>query len=156
QLARIRATVSDAQYRGLRSAGVFQDLAWESGLGNSIWTTGTGSEVIWQMITSPNFFDLLGVGASAGRLYVQSDDGRAVAVVSHGFWRKRLRADRSAVGQALQLDGKLYTVVGVLPRDYRSVMGHGLSPELYLIGHPGPRGCRPFGRLRDGLTRAQT
>ncbi len=156
RLARVRAEISDARYRDLRSAGVFQDLAFDTGLGNLNWDVGTHSEVAWQMTTSANFFDVLGVGASAGRLYSQADDGHLVAVVSYGFWRKRLHSDATVVGRSLRLNGTLYTVLGVLPRDYRSIMGHGVSPEFYLVGHPSRWGCHPFGRLRDGLTRAQT
>ena len=156
RLARIGAEVSYARYRDLRHAGIFQDLAFESGIGNLNWDVGTHSEVAWQMTTSANFFDVLGVGASAGRLYSQSDEGHPVAVVSYGFWRRRLHSDPHTVGRPLQFNGTLYTVLGVLPQDYRSVMGHGVSPEIYLPIHRDGWGCHPFGRLRDGLTRTET
>lgn len=156
RLARVRGEVTYAKYRDLRHAGIFQDLAFESGLGNLNWDVGTHSEVAWQMITSANFFDVLGVGASAGRLYSQSDEGRQVAVVSYGFWRKRLYSDYGAIGHPLQLNGRLYTVLGVLPQDYRSVLGHGVSPEVYLVAHMDSRRCHLFGRLLDGSTREQT
>ena len=157
RLVRVGADVSDAGYRDLRQAAVFQDVAFETGLGDVSWRSGSRSEVAWRMTTSANFFDVLGVGASAGRLYSQRDEGRPVAVVSYGFWRKRLHSDRRAVGLGLALNGKLYTVLGVLPRDYRSILGHGVAPELYLIGEPGSRRrYHLFARLRDGLTRTQT
>jgi hypothetical protein len=156
RLARVGAAVAYARYRDLRHAGVFQDLAFETGIGNVNWDVGTPSEVAWRMNTSANFFDVLGVAASAGRLYSQSDEGLPVVVVSYGFWSRRLHADPHTIGRALQFNGKLYTVLGVLPRDYRSVMGHGVSPQMYFIGQPDSRGCHPFGRLRDGLTREQT
>ncbi len=156
RLARVGAEVTYARYRDLRHAGVFQDLAFETGIGNVNWDVGTPSEVAWRMNTSANFFDVLGVAASAGRLYSQSDEGLPVVVVSYGFWSRRLHADPHTVGRPLQFNGKLYTVLGVLPRDYRSVMGHGVSPQMYFIGQPDSRGCHPFGRLRDGLTREQT
>ncbi|SPE37389.1 conserved membrane hypothetical protein [Candidatus Sulfopaludibacter sp. SbA6] len=156
RLARVATEITYARYRDLREAGVFQDLAFETGIGNLNWDVGTHSEVAWGMRTSANFFDVLGVGAYAGRLYSQSDEGLPVAVVSYGCWRKRLDSDPGAVGHPLQLNGKLYTVLGVLPRDYRSVMGHGVSPEIYVPAHPDGWGYHPFGRLRDGLTRKQT
>ena len=151
RLARIPTEITYGRYRDLRHAGVFQDLAFETGIGNLNWDVGTHSEVIWGMHTSANFFDVLGVGASAGRLYSQSDEGLPVAVVSYGFWRKRLGSDPAAVGRPYQVNGKLYTVLGVLPRDYRSVMGRGVSPEIYVPDPPG-WSYHPFGRLRDGLT----
>src|ERR1700682_2769772 len=61
RLARVGAEISYAQYRDLRQAGVFQDLAFETGLGNLNWDAGTHSEVAWQMTSSANFFDVLGL-----------------------------------------------------------------------------------------------
>jgi predicted permease len=156
RLARVGASVTYARYRDLRDTGVFRDLAFETGIGNVDWGAGTHREITWWMNTSANFFDVLGVAASAGRLYSQSDEGLPVAVVSYGFWSRRLHSDPHTVGHPLQFNGKLYTILGVLPRDYRSVMGHGVSPEIYLPIHHDGWGCHPFGRLRDGLTRAQT
>ncbi len=156
RLARVADGVPYAQYREIRQAGVFQDLAFNLGLGDITWNSGTHGEIAWRMTTSANFFDVLGVGASAGHLYSQADEGRPVAVVSNGFWRRRLGGDVHVVGRALKLNGRLYTVTGVLPRDYRSILGHGVSPEIYVIARPDSANCHLFGRLRDGLTRSQT
>ena len=156
RLARVDAAVSYAQYRDLRHAGIFQDLAFESGLFDLVWRTGKSGEIAWEMGTSANFFDVLGVGAYRGRLYSQPDEGRPVAVVSYGFWRTRLHSDPNIVGRALQFNRGLYTVMGVLPPDYRSILGHGVSPEIYRVAPSDARNCHPFGRLRDGFTREQT
>jgi putative ABC transport system permease protein len=155
RLARVDAAIGYPSYRDLRRAGVFQDLAFETGLGDLNWNTGTRNEHVWQISTSANFFDVLGVGAALGHLYSQSDEGRQVAVVSYGFWRKRLRSDPNIVGYALQFNGRLYTLLGVLPRDYRSIFGHGVSPEVYRLARTDSLNCHLFGRLRDGLTREQ-
>src|SRR5580658_6954928 len=98
RLARVIADVSYAQYRDLQRTAVFQDLAFEAGFGDINWNIGTHSEVAFELSTSANFFDVLGVGAALGRLYSQGDDGRPVAVVSYGFWRKRLRSDPGIIG----------------------------------------------------------
>ena len=157
RLARIDARLSYAQYRDLRQARVFQDTAFNAGLHDAIWQHANRNEVIWGMDTSPNFFDVLGVRPAAGRLYTQSDEGHPVAVVSHGFWRKRLGSDHAAIGRTLQVNGHLYTLLGVLPPEYRSVMGHGVAPEIYAPAALDWKGRgNPFGRLRDGMTRAQT
>ena len=156
RLARLAADVPYSRYRELRDAGVFQDLAFNLGFTDVNWVSGAHSEIIWQMVTSANFFDVLGVGGSVGRLYSQNDEGRPVAVLSYGFWRRRLSGDAHVVGRTLNLNAHLYTVTGVLPRDYRSIVGRGVSPEVYIIASPNSTHCRPFGRLRDGLTRSQT
>ncbi len=156
RLARVDAQLSYSRYRELRAAGVFQDLAFQVGLGDANWRAGARNEMVWTMTGSANFFDVLGVGASAGRLYTQADAGRDVTVVSYGFWQKRLQGDARAVGRPIELNGRLYILLGVLPRDYRSVMGHGVSPEVYLQARGDVAHCHPFGRLRPGLTRGQT
>jgi predicted permease len=155
RLARIDAGVTYAGYRELRAASVFQDLAFDTGFHDAIWQRTGRNEVIWVMDTSPNFFDLLGIHPAAGRLYGQHDEGSPVAVVSHGFWRKRLGSDPQVLGRTLQVNGRLYTLLGVLPPGYRSVMGHGVAPEVYAPARlDSQQRCHPFGRLRDGMTRA--
>ena len=81
RLARIESGVTYA-YRDLRSAGVFQDLAFDTGFHQATWQRSGRNGVIWAMDTSPNFFDLLGIHPSVGRLYTQNDEGSPVAVVS--------------------------------------------------------------------------
>jgi predicted permease len=153
-------SVSYSKYRDLRSAGAFQDLAFHRGLADRIWHSKARNEIAWTLTTSSNFFDLLGIVASNGRLYSQRDEAGQVAVLSHGFWRKKLHGDSHLIGQPIQLNGRLYTVAGVLPIDYRSVYGHGVSPEVYLSdagnANPHDRAYQVIGRLRDGFSREQT
>jgi len=161
RLARLEGVdVSYAVYRDLRLAGPFEDLAFYRGLGDRIWQAGGRNEIVWTFVTSVNFFDVLGVGASRGRLYSLEDEGREYAVLSYGFWYRRLHGDPSTLGQPIQLNGRLYTILGVLPPDYRSVYGHGLSPEVYL-SDAGNANSRDrlyglFGRQREGFSREQT
>jgi predicted permease len=156
RLARMATEIPYGRYRELRDTGVFKGLAFTLWFNDIDWISGTHGEVVWQMVTSANFFDVLGVGASVGRLYSQNDEGHPVAVLSYGFWSRRLDRDARVAGRTLNLNGHLYTVTGVLPRDYRSIVGRGVSPEVYIIAPPNSAQCRPFGRLRDGVTRSQT
>ncbi len=150
RLARLDAVVTYAQWHDLRRAAVFQDVAFHAGLHDAIWQNAQLNEMIWGMDTSPNFFDVLGVRAAIGRLYTDRDEFQAVAVVSYGFWSKRLHG-----GGTLLINGRLYTVIGVLPRDYRSVMGHGVAPEIYAPVRTDAGRWGVFGRLRNGMTRGQ-
>src|ERR1035438_5861695 len=76
RLARIAAEIPYARYRELRQAGAFEDLAFNVWLNDINWNSGTHGEAAWQMITSANFFDVLGIGASLGRVYSQDEEGR--------------------------------------------------------------------------------
>jgi hypothetical protein len=138
RLTRLDPGLTYAAYGDLRRTGVFQDVAFETGLHDAIWQPGGRNQMIWGIDTSPNFFDVLGIRPAAGRLYTQSDEGRLVMAVSHGFWRKQLHSDPDVIGRTFQIRGRLYTLVGVLPSDYRSVMGHGVAPEYYATGGTSP------------------
>jgi putative ABC transport system permease protein len=70
---------------------------------------------------SPAFFDMLGVHASLGRTLQQADEepGRdQVVVLTDGFWQRRFGGDREIVGRNVLVDGRPFTVVGVLPPDF--------------------------------------
>ncbi len=66
---------------------------------------------------SANFFQLLGVGAARGRTFLPQEGapGHAVAIISYDLWQGRFAADRSIAGKVIDLAGKPYTVVGVMP-----------------------------------------
>jgi hypothetical protein len=88
RLARVAADIPYSRYRELRDTGVFQELASNLWFTDVNWISGAHGEVVWQMATSANFFDVLGVDA-----YSQAYEGHPAAVVSYGFWRRRLSGD---------------------------------------------------------------
>ena len=66
---------------------------------------------------SGTFFTTLGVTASLGRTLLPSDDepdASGAAVLSHGLWARLFGAGPDAIGQTLRLDGRSYTIVGVM------------------------------------------
>jgi len=69
-----------------------------------------------------NLFPMLGGRALAGRLIAPADDtpdASRVVVASEELWRTRFGADPGLVGSTIQLDGEAYTVVGILPEEFR-------------------------------------
>jgi putative ABC transport system permease protein len=93
----------------------------------NLWTLGAGADArsIRAQMVSGNFFRLLGVRATLGRTFVDSDDtppvGQAVAVVSDGFWKQELGAATDVVGRQIRLQGKLFRVVGVAPEGFSGI-----------------------------------
>src|SRR5690348_3824151 len=70
---------------------------------------------------SANFFDVLGVKPTMGREFLPEEDepGRGqVVVVSHGFWQRRYGGDPALLGQTIQIDGRSYTVIGIMPQQF--------------------------------------
>lgn len=156
RLAYINADVSLPLYRDLRRAGIFQDLACLHTVTVWNWRNGGHSEIAWTIRSSANFFDVLGVTPFAGRLYTQSDEGRDLAVVSYSFWRKRLGGDPAVIGRHLQLNGRIYTITGVLDRNYGSIYGSDFAPQVYVPAAPDSGRFLVFGRLLAGHSAAAT
>ncbi len=65
-------------------------------------------------MTSPGFFDVLGVAPHAGRSFAPEDTNQDVAVISHAFWQQFLGA-APALGQVVRVNGVPLTIVGVAP-----------------------------------------
>jgi predicted permease len=86
-------------------------------------------------IVSGNLFQVLGVGASAGRLFAPEDDSspaaQPVTVLSHGYWLKRFAGSPIVVGQTIQVNGYPTTVIGVAAAPFDGVFS-GNEPQVYL------------------------
>lgn len=73
---------------------------------------------------SSNYLSLLGVRPILGRDFDESEDKPgtdAVAILSYGVWQSRFGGDEGVVGRPITLDGDVVTIVGVLPRGFRSL-----------------------------------
>ena len=71
---------------------------------------------------SADLFAALRVNAAFGRLYTNDEDkpgGNPVVVLGYGLWQRRFGGDQSIINQQLTLNGKSYTVIGVLPQDFQ-------------------------------------
>jgi len=84
----------------------------------SLALTGVDSaESIFALEVSENLFDMLGVPPALGRTLLAGDfhsSAPPVAVISDRVWRRHFRADPNIVSRQILLDGKGYTVVGVM------------------------------------------
>jgi len=145
------AEVRDSRF--LRDAHIFADVAGSFEEAEANWRNGEDTYRLFVMPVTDNFFDMVGVPLAFGRPIQRGE--RDTVVLSHHFWERRLTGDPKVLGKALLLDGRPYTVVGVLPRDHRTLIGFGYSPELYF---PVLREDEPVSlvaRLPEGMTRAE-
>src|SRR5271169_5704081 len=70
---------------------------------------------------SASFFSVLDAKPLLGRAFTESDDKADAAptvILSYSLWQKRFGAEMSVVGKAIDLNGAVYTVVGVMPSDF--------------------------------------
>jgi len=98
---------------------VFSDVSVSSF--NAFTVTGLGDpEQVQALIVSQNYFPLLGVTPALGRSFTADEEktgGPDAVMLSYGYWLNHFGAKPEAIGQSLTLDGKPYTIVGVLPKD---------------------------------------
>jgi predicted permease len=162
-------------YVALRDAAPMRISAW-GGIGSSapitLSTDGTERR-IGVLYASHDLLDVLGVRMSLGRFFSENEDQRGaplVVVLSDRTWRRQFDSDPNIVGRLIHVRDRPATIVGVLPRAFRS-LEVGRSPDLFLPLHAidqiqsddktlfGPRPTlywiNPVGRLPQGLTAIQ-
>jgi putative ABC transport system permease protein len=86
-------------------------------------------------LVSGNYFDVLGVEAAIGRLFVPSDDvgqeAHPLAVLSFDYWQRRFGADPHIVNQSISINGYPFTVIGVTVPKFHSVVSEN-DPALFV------------------------
>lgn len=95
---------------------------------NGATITGRGRPVFlpgWTI--DGTYFSVLGAHAQLGRLIGKRDLGTSNIDISDRAWRKYFSGDPRAIGKVLRMDGHGYTVVGVLPADFRDPVPSGLA-----------------------------
>jgi putative ABC transport system permease protein len=137
----------------------------------AVWTGKQGTvsapglpEYIEGLEMSPDLLSVLGVNVAQGRAFLPEEDRPAAApsaIIGHALWQRRFGGSASAIGSHLVFDGKPYTIVGIMPADFRlgdsqldilTPIGQDTSPRLQ------NRGNHSYGvwaRLRPGATLSQ-
>ncbi len=85
-------------------------------------------------LVSGGYFPLLGVQPLMGRMLSPADDGGAgqpAAVLSYGYWQDRLGGRSDVLNQPVRVNGTVFTVVGVAPRDFVGIT-LGDEPDVYV------------------------
>lgn len=109
---------------------------------------------------SRDFFQTLEATPFVGRNFLPEEDrpgGPRVAVLSYGFWARDYSGERSAIGRNLKINGESYTIIGVMPRGFRSYPDVEVWVPLQLsqlTADPG-NDYRVIARLREGSTQQQ-
>ena len=108
-------------YRDFRDqcAALFNGLAGHFPLAPASLATGAGApERVWGALVSGNYFDVvrppLANGRGIGPEHDQIEGRDPVVVLSDSLWRRRFGADPAAVGKTTVLNGRRYTVIGVM------------------------------------------
>jgi len=130
-------------------------------------------ELVWTLLVSGNYFDVLGVKPIIGRSFQPEEDRRPdafpVAVISYRLWRERFDGSNSISGKKIMLNEYPFTIIGVAPQSFTGTE-QVYRPEVYvptmmsakvvqngagLLQSRSRRGFEMFGRLSPGFTAEQ-
>ena len=151
------ATFLDVQ----RMATSFQAIAVSSQWQPTLQGRGDPERLDGQRVTQA-FFSVLGVHPFLGRDFTAEENVRGrhhVTILSHGLWQRRFGGDPGILGRQVTFDGIAYTVVGVMPRSFESLLAPGAqlwAPLGYDVSLPWAcRTCHHLvevARLKPGVT----
>jgi len=131
--------------------------------------TGAGkAENVKGDMVSAGFFEILGVKPLLGRTFSPDEDrlgANPTVMISEGMWKQKFASNSHIVGQAIVLDGKARTIVGIVPASFRLHEWNFRSGDVYLpigeFSEPQFRdrraawGTDAVARLKPGVTLAQ-
>jgi putative ABC transport system permease protein len=105
-------------------------------------------------VVSAALFSVLQVQPLLGRGFLEEEDnpGNRSVVLSYGLWQERLGGDRRVLGRGINLDGNLYTVVGVMPADFQfPLQNEAVKLWVTMAGYrtPSPEGGEAMTEQRD-------
>jgi predicted permease len=139
----------------------FSSLQVYTGMGYLL-QTPSGTVPIPARRVSDGFFSTLGVNMMLGRGFLPGEDqpGKPkIVILAYGTWMKRYGGRNDVVGQAVNLSGNNYTIVGVLPREFNFAPARDSEfwvPLLTPTGCEQRRSCHNLdgvGRLRDDVSK---
>lgn len=121
------------------------------------------SELVRVNWATPNLLAILGIRPVHGRLLVEQDVEEAGIMLSHALWQRHFGGDPNVIGQEVEFEGQVSTVVGVLPPGAGvPAQGRPAPNQVFLasdLRRPSfPRGLQlrsVVGRLRQGATVTQ-
>ncbi|HEY6850475.1 MAG TPA: ABC transporter permease [Terracidiphilus sp.] len=149
-------------------AHAFAALAGFSNYAKVTVETPSGSPVSLSSVRSTdNFFQVFGVHPILGRTFLpgeQQQGNNDVAVLSYDVWQTDFSGDRDVLNRPVKLDGRAYTIIGVMPAGFRFPLN--VSNAIYVPQHldqPWMNGrpnhwLQTVARVKDGVTieQAQT
>jgi putative ABC transport system permease protein len=129
--------------------------------GNMFLDSGNGTEDVPVGLVTPEMFSLFHVNPIIGRTFTDEETlpGRfRVAVLSHSTWQNRFGSDPNVSGRTIQLNGRAYTIIGVMPAGFsfpeRATLWRPLPIDPAALDR-GPHYLNVVGRLKADVTLSQ-
>ena len=168
-----RVTASSFSYPAFdsfraRSTTLGATFAWAELRRASVSVDGEAELAAGQLVSGA-YYSGLGVPAILGRTIGPEDDragAELVAVVSHGYWKRRFGGATDVIGRTGTLDGRSFTIVGVSPRVFAGTLPAGRPADVSVpllawrasgpyLSNPAWHWLQVMGRRQPGVTAAQ-
>ena len=111
-------------YDRLTQTTVFSEIAMYRTAGVTLGGAGASVERVTSMPVTPSFFRLLRAAPLRGRVFTEQEaevgQDRKV-ILSYGLWQRLFGGREDAVGDELRINGNQYSIVGVMPRQFRFI-----------------------------------
>jgi predicted permease len=154
-----------ALFEAVREGASLLEVAASSGYNGVNFASAGHLEFVQQQRVSTGYFGVLGVPPQYGREFTAAEDaplargdeprsGAAVAILSFDFWQRIFHGDPGALGKAINLRGEPYTVVGIMPKQFRAAAAIDVWTPLHpsKTGEGGGSNYGVVARLKDGAT----
>ncbi|HET6176802.1 MAG TPA: ABC transporter permease [Candidatus Sulfotelmatobacter sp.] len=142
----------------------FSSMAIARNYAYSLTGIGDAEQVTAEFVTS-DFFSVLGVAPLLGRTFAPDEEkvgAGPVALISAGLWQRKFGSAPNILGKYITLDGRDFTIVGVIPASFRLVIPGFRDSQVYapagqwnnplLLQRGAGLGFHGVGRLRSGVT----
>ncbi|HET7537955.1 MAG TPA: ABC transporter permease [Candidatus Didemnitutus sp.] len=108
-------------------------------------TDGAAAEHVNGASVTAGFFETFGIQPMLGRGFSDVEEtaaGPHVVVLSHALWMRSFGSDPAAIGRTLKLDAESYTIIGVMPPEFRFPDDAALWRPVHLTATDALRGAR--------------
>ena len=151
--------VSGPEFLDLANSGIFERVAAVETVSRNL-TGSAEPERVAAAKVSTEFFNILGIEPVLGRTIApneQGPNGERVLVISYGLWQRSFGGDKTVLGQKVSLDDEPFTIIGVMPPQFRYEESQAWFPFPFDFSQR-PRDGRAFlilGRTSSATTEPQ-
>jgi putative ABC transport system permease protein len=142
----------------------FEAMAAFNNQSSTLTVNGEPERLFGEFVSAP-YFSLLGIAPARGRTFTEAEDNPAapgyVIVLSNGLWKRRFDANPDILGTKTLLNGNAYTVIGVMPPDFKGLtdtaefwVPFAFNAPPRVMANRGNRGWGALARLKPGASRA--